>query len=111
MAVKIRKGKPVQPIVSNNTIFTMEDIGKMALIAKVANKWRVRMVDVYQHPTEEDMVISVGRTMNADQGMTYNIHIQQLLGTPTVTICQEAKSSFQRQIEYFKETGRISVIE
>jgi hypothetical protein len=54
--------KTTQPTttVHNNTPFSLDEIAKFAVLGETVNKWRQRNITLYQHPTETDMVVSVG---------------------------------------------------
>jgi len=58
-------------------------------IGRLWNNWRKRDVIVYDHPTEKDMVVTVGFPYNG--------------GEPVV--CNELRANWRRVIEMFPEVA------
>lgn len=50
----------------NHTDYTLEQIVAMPLLATTINKWRGRRIRLYQHPADENRVISVGVTFDGN---------------------------------------------
>ena len=74
----------------NNTTFSPEYIYTLPLLLNICNNWRRRNIFVYQHPTLEDKVISVGKP---------------LAGGGDV-ICLEDKSDWPQLSSYEYQHGR-----
>lgn len=64
---------------SNTTQYTLEQIKKLPVLKTFKNDWRQRYVTVYQHPDNNNMVISVGIPFNGGGA----------------TICEETKENYQ----------------
>lgn len=82
------------PLVHNNTPFTRQEIEQFVYLGFTKNNWRGRNVSLYQHPTEPDLLVSVGTTY--DQRMT--------------VLAVEPKSSFKIALGYAAH-GKIYVSE
>jgi hypothetical protein len=52
----------------NNTALPLEEIKRLPLVGLCKNKWRMRDVEIYQHPTDPNSVYSVG--VNFDKKKT-----------------------------------------
>jgi hypothetical protein len=63
---------------SNVTKYTKEQIQKFPILKTFQNNWRQRYVTVYQHPDDNNMVISVGIPFNGGGA----------------TICEETKEAY-----------------
>jgi len=54
--------------VFNRTTLSEDDVNELTKLGFTVNKWRKRTITLYQHPTIEDHVISVG--VSFDQTFT-----------------------------------------
>jgi len=52
------------PSVYNRSGFTQEEIDKLNFLGVTISKWRQRNIKLYQHPTDETKVISVGEAID-----------------------------------------------
>ena len=64
-------------------------------IGVLLNKWRQRLVFVYEHPTDKNLVVSVGYPTDTDQNPTK--------GEPIV--CVEPRRDWARAISAFPKTA------
>lgn len=68
--------------VHNRTEYTIDQIREMPLLKMVRNEWRRRNINLHQHPTKPDSVISAGITFDEE----------------TVIICEEKKTDWSREL-------------
>jgi hypothetical protein len=80
--------------ICNNTQFALEEIAKMPLLGRTTNNWRQRNINLHQHPTETDTVVSVGTSFDGNR----------------IIICQEPKLSWFTALDY-AERGKVYVSE
>lgn len=52
--------------VHNHTHYTLAEIRTFPKLGTTVNKWRGRNIDLYQHPSRADHVISVGITFDGE---------------------------------------------
>ena len=50
--------------IANNTLYPLDAIEQLVVLGTTVSKWRGRTVTLYQHPANEDGVISVGVTFD-----------------------------------------------
>ncbi len=60
---------------------------KLTKLGTFRNNWRERIVTLYEHPTDANMVISVGESVHKDQ-----------MGRATEFVCEERRGDYQRQL-------------
>lgn len=77
--------KVQQPEVFNRTGFTLESVRALPLLGRAVSKWRQRNIELYQHPTDENLVVSVGTTFD---------------GKMMVVADDETKDSWATALEY-----------
>lgn len=70
----------------NNTNFTIEQINAMPLIGTTINKWRQRIIKLYQHPAYETIVISVGTSFDNTKQV----------------IAEESQANYATALDYIK---------
>lgn len=52
----------MQAEIHNQSLYSLEEINGFERLATTLNKWLCRNVTLFQHPEQEDLVISVGTT-------------------------------------------------
>ena len=68
--------------IHNRTPFTADEIREFTVLKYVRNEWRQRNITLYQHPTEEDKIVSAGLSFDQTQ----------------VVVCVETKEEWAREL-------------
>lgn len=85
------KTKP-EPKTFNNTSLTEDQIIQLKLIGRTVNNWRGRNINLLEHPSDPDRVISVGITFD---------------GLMTV-ICDDERQAWATALDYIAH-GKVYV--
>jgi hypothetical protein len=74
---------------ANSEGITAKDVEGKPVIGLLDNKWRQRRVTVYDHPTNPDMVISVGQPYDNSEAI----------------VCVEPREEYTRVINLYPKTA------
>jgi len=80
-------------ITHNETALTPEQVNQLPLIGKCVNNWRMRTIDIYEHPADPNRLITVGTSFEGNE----------------VYICDEERRFYTTALDYIKR-GRIYVM-
>lgn len=69
--------------VYNRTEFTVDQIRGFKFIHAFTNNWRQRFVEIYQHPTNEERVLTIGSNLDKSAQI----------------VCEEHHDDYKREIE------------
>jgi hypothetical protein len=76
----------------NDECFNSENTKPLERIGTLKNNWRGRLVEVYQHPTMSDKVVTIGKPFEPTELIDPDI------------ICVENKADYQSIIDIFPRT-------
>lgn len=77
----------------NSTCFSDEEIAKLKLIGRVVNNWRQRNVNLYEHPSDPNSLISEGITFDGQMRV----------------ICDESRQEWATALDYIAH-GKVFVM-
>jgi hypothetical protein len=83
-----------RPKLSNGTKFSLENIEKFELLGHTVNNWRQRRINLYAHPTDPNLLISVGVAFDRT----------------AVIVCEEPREQWATALDYAKR-GKVHVAE
>lgn len=69
--------------VHNNTQWTVDEIRGFKFIHAFTNNWRQRFIEIYQHPTAENRVLTIGSNLDKSAQI----------------VCDEHRDDYKREIE------------